>query len=121
MEAEAARNDPQSHPVPGVPDQLRKNIDGVGKGDHKTLLHIAAKNADVPLAYEIIRMGITIDFKDKDGVTPLFLALENVLLSHTILKIVSLPGFADLVAPPMRSLQDSLSCSSYVPGPRQLA
>ena len=64
-------------------------MDGVGKGDRKTLLHVAAKDADVPLAYEVIRMGLTIDFKDKDGVTPLFLALENLLALNKVLKTVS--------------------------------
>ncbi len=72
--------------IPGISDQLWRNIDDLGKGDYKTFLHLAAKNTDVPLAYEVIRMGLTIDFKDKHVVTALFPALENLLSLNIVLK-----------------------------------
>ncbi|KAJ3551213.1 hypothetical protein NM688_g4838 [Phlebia brevispora] len=54
------------------------------RGDQKTALHWAICNADVPLTYEMIRIGINIDHKDSEGVTPLFLALESIFTQNRL-------------------------------------
>ncbi|PSR82006.1 hypothetical protein PHLCEN_2v6181 [Hermanssonia centrifuga] len=60
-----------------VPKEITESLYRFRSGDGKTFLHLAATSGDVPLAYEIIRMGADVDFKDKEGVTPLFLASEQ--------------------------------------------
>ncbi|KAK7465258.1 hypothetical protein VKT23_005237 [Stygiomarasmius scandens] len=72
---------------------LERNLEKFRPGDGKTFLHLALKHADVPLAYEIIRIGIDINFKDTEGVTPLFYALEHLLALHEVYKAVTQPGF----------------------------
>lgn len=59
----------------------------MGKGDHKTFLHLAAKDTDIHLAYEVIRISFTIDFKDRHVVTVFFLPLENLLSLNIVLKM----------------------------------
>lgn len=44
--------------------------------DHKCQLHFAAMELDIPLVHEALRMSNDPSYKDADGVTPLFLALE---------------------------------------------
>ncbi|KAK7015159.1 hypothetical protein VNI00_019184 [Paramarasmius palmivorus] len=57
--------------------------------DHKTYLHAAAFNEDVPATYELIRLGIDKDGKDKDGATALFVALAKLVLWRFIPKVLS--------------------------------
>ena len=73
---------------------LLENVEHFSKGDHKTWLHRAAHDADVPLTYEIIRMGISINSKDKNGITALLLAVARLLALHDTLSIVNGPNFA---------------------------
>ncbi|KAJ3524282.1 hypothetical protein NM688_g8589 [Phlebia brevispora] len=61
-------------PLP-FPQNIVQNSHNFRLGDRKTWLHWAIRDADVPLVYELIRMGIDIDCKDSDGVTPLFFTL----------------------------------------------
>jgi hypothetical protein len=66
--------------------RLKEKLGIIGsfqKGENKTLLHLAAINGDLALAYEIIRMGIDIDRKDKNGCTALFHSLVDLLVLST--------------------------------------
>ncbi|KAK7034713.1 hypothetical protein VNI00_012120 [Paramarasmius palmivorus] len=56
------------------------SISSFQKGEKKTLLHAAAIDGDLALAYEIIRMGIDIDRKDKNGCTALFHSLVDLMV-----------------------------------------
>ncbi|CAL1717150.1 unnamed protein product [Somion occarium] len=47
-------------------------------GDGRNRSHLAARNGDVPLAYECIRMGVNLDVTDNIGMTPLYLACEVI-------------------------------------------
>lgn len=60
------------------PAGLAENSDDFSANSRKSFLHIAAHQSDVPLAYELIRMGIVIDARDKDGVTPLLAAIGGL-------------------------------------------
>lgn len=62
-------------PALPFPQNVTQNWRNFRLGDGKTWLHWAIRDADVPLVYELVRMGIDIDRKDKDGVTPLFFTL----------------------------------------------
>ncbi|CAL1717168.1 unnamed protein product [Somion occarium] len=60
------------------------------KDDQRTYLHMAALLGDVPLAYEMIRMGLDLDLRDKWGMTPLFLAC-TVLREMDVVKKTYFP------------------------------
>lgn len=75
-------------------------IDLFTKGQNRTCLHMAAKRADIPLAYECIRIGTAINFKDKDGITALLLACIMLRSTKTIKEIMKTqpppaPGSSD--------------------------
>ncbi|PCH42474.1 hypothetical protein WOLCODRAFT_71695 [Wolfiporia cocos MD-104 SS10] len=55
-----------------------------GTSRQKTWLHYAAWMGDVPLAHECVRLGVTIDRKDQEGATALFLACDRMLLCAII-------------------------------------
>ncbi|KAF7799776.1 hypothetical protein EIP86_011018 [Pleurotus ostreatoroseus] len=88
--------------IPGIPEQLR-GAETFGEEDNKTFLHLAARDGDVPLAHEVVRMGIIIDRKDKNGATPLFLALKYLQSMGVVLRIASQPGFIATVPPSARA------------------
>ncbi|KAF7796455.1 hypothetical protein EIP86_007632 [Pleurotus ostreatoroseus] len=88
--------------IPGIPEQLR-GAETFGEGDNKTFLHLAAHDGDVPLAYEVVRMGIVIDRTDKNGATPLSLALKYLQSMGVVLRIASQPGFIATVPPSARA------------------
>ncbi|TDL24233.1 hypothetical protein BD410DRAFT_827242 [Rickenella mellea] len=44
--------------------------------NQESFLHIASRQGDIPLAYEMIRLGASIDAKDTQGQTALFHALQ---------------------------------------------
>ncbi|KAF5364887.1 hypothetical protein D9758_008106 [Tetrapyrgos nigripes] len=69
-----------------------RNLDSFGQGAGKTLLHGAIRQGEVPSAHEFIRMGIHLDVRDSDGVTPLFYAMELISRLHKALEIVSQPN-----------------------------
>lgn len=88
-----------------LPPQLRTIAFTMGQfsaGDSKTWLHFAAFYADVPVAYEIIRMGIDINKTDKGGATALLIALAQVF----VLQLADL-GFNFL--PPQNGSQVTMS------------
>lgn len=65
--------------------------------DKRSFLHLAAKETDIPLAYECIRIGTAIDYKDSAGITALLLASMRIRSSKTIKEIMKttdkpLPG-----------------------------
>ncbi|KAH6914953.1 hypothetical protein BKA70DRAFT_1396283 [Coprinopsis sp. MPI-PUGE-AT-0042] len=61
--------------------------------DKETFLHLAAAKGDLPLAYEVVRMGINLDHQDRNGVTALFLAVLKVAaLSMTVDVIDNYPN-----------------------------
>ncbi|KAJ3525795.1 hypothetical protein NM688_g8350 [Phlebia brevispora] len=99
---------------PGFPEQLARNMERFGRGDRKTFLHVAARNGDVPLAYEVIRMGIIIDYKDKYGATALFLALEHLLSLSMVLKTVSQSGFLRPADPASRAALDPATIKNKI-------
>ncbi|KAF5368928.1 hypothetical protein D9758_002889 [Tetrapyrgos nigripes] len=84
----------------GIRSELLSSLQNFRPGAKKTFLHVALKNADIPLAYEIIRMGIIIDIQDNDGITPLFFALGQLLSLHSVHKAVTHPSF---VKPTLRN------------------
>lgn len=88
----------------GLQKDLLQNMDHFRRGDRKTFLHSAARDGDIPLAHEVIRMGIIIDYKDKEGVTALFLAMEYLLALHKVHAIMSRPGSAQRVPPADRNI-----------------
>ncbi|KAK7032245.1 hypothetical protein VNI00_013203 [Paramarasmius palmivorus] len=81
-------------------------MSGFQSGDRKTMLHMAACDGDVALGYEVIRMGIDIDRKDKNGVTALLLSLAKLVIHRTILNLVTSPNFPP--PPPGESLSEAL-------------
>lgn len=101
-----------SLPGTGLHEDLSDNMGHFRKGDRRTFLHFAARNADLPLAYEFIRMGIIIDYKDKDGITALFLAMDYLLSLHTVYATVSKPGFARTIPSTDKDLQAVLNPTS---------
>ncbi|PSR82007.1 hypothetical protein PHLCEN_2v6182 [Hermanssonia centrifuga] len=52
---------PPSPPETLIPKRIVESVDNFRSGDRKTFLHLAAKKGDIPLAHEIIRMGIHLD------------------------------------------------------------
>lgn len=44
----------------------------------QTWLHVAAEHRDIPLIYELIRLGVAIDAQDDDGVTALQISIESL-------------------------------------------
>ncbi|KAF7796456.1 hypothetical protein EIP86_007633 [Pleurotus ostreatoroseus] len=57
---------------------LMDNMQHFQDGQEKNLLHAAIRDGDILMVHEALRMGITIDAKDVEGVTPLFFALEYI-------------------------------------------
>ena len=55
-----------------------EHLDRFWEGDKRTFLHLAVCEGDVPLAYECIRMGVAIDWKDRFGCTALLLGCHAV-------------------------------------------
>ncbi|KIY62813.1 hypothetical protein CYLTODRAFT_446995 [Cylindrobasidium torrendii FP15055 ss-10] len=84
-------------------DRIERNREDFSSDAKKTFLHFAVSERDLPLAYEIIRMGIILDFKDSEGVTPLFLAMGYLHALEQVLQTVSKPGFMKTVAPANRA------------------
>ncbi|KAJ3551210.1 hypothetical protein NM688_g4837 [Phlebia brevispora] len=99
---------PPSNTASEFPLEIVHNAMQFHQGDSKTWLHWAARTADVPLAYEIIRMGIDIDCKDKDGVTPLFLAFLCLFSQSTLRKAVTHPTFRQSLPPSLQSVINSV-------------
>lgn len=58
---------------------------------NKNFLHLAANQADLLLAYEVIRMGISPDGKDRAGVTPLHMTLTYMLMLVKLLVRLGFP------------------------------
>ncbi|KAK7462883.1 hypothetical protein VKT23_007462 [Stygiomarasmius scandens] len=77
--------------VPDHYSDLAKNLEKFRPGDKKTYLHKAVKDGDVPLAYEMIRMGILINAVDSDRVTPLFFACSYLRFLHTLYQSLTKP------------------------------
>ncbi len=94
---------PPSPPETLIPKRIVESVDNFRSGDRKTFLHLAAKKGDIPLAHEIIRMGIPLDYKDKDGVTPLFLALEYL---YVLSKVTA--ASKDMPMPQTGAIADTL-------------
>ncbi|KIP02756.1 hypothetical protein PHLGIDRAFT_122182 [Phlebiopsis gigantea 11061_1 CR5-6] len=76
-EMKVVLGDDQTGSSPSVLElRIVDKIDLFVKGQDRTFLHLAAKKADIPLAYEAIRIGTAVNWKDKDGVTALLLACD---------------------------------------------
>ena len=60
-------------------EDIRVETFSFHRGDRKTLLHSAAHQGDVPLVYELIRLGHQIDWTDTDGRTALWVALSSLV------------------------------------------
>lgn len=61
---------------------LQSLIDEFRGCENVTHLHLAARTADVPLAYECIRLGTNVNCCDSRGRTPLYLAVTEVVKHH---------------------------------------
>ncbi|KAF5368986.1 hypothetical protein D9758_002887 [Tetrapyrgos nigripes] len=92
--AEPEEKDRRLQPILDSLTGLLKNLQNFQLGARKTYLHLALKRVDLPLAYEMIRMGVTIDIKDKDGVTPLLYALATLRGLQASLETVTDPSFS---------------------------
>ncbi|KAH6914955.1 hypothetical protein BKA70DRAFT_1419910 [Coprinopsis sp. MPI-PUGE-AT-0042] len=74
--------------------------DSFRKEDRKTFLHFAAAEGDIPLAYELVRMGIDLERKDRNGATALFLAvLKAAFWSRAADFVENLPSMNSLPLP----------------------
>lgn len=56
------------------PDIVNQFTKGIGRN----VLHLAARNGDLPLAHEFLRMGTNLEKTDVMGMTPLYLACQVV-------------------------------------------
>lgn len=56
------------------PDVVNKFTKGIGR----SVLHLAARNGDLPLAYECLRMGTNLEKIDVMGMSPLYLACQVI-------------------------------------------
>ncbi|KAJ3483895.1 hypothetical protein NLI96_g6008 [Meripilus lineatus] len=70
------------HPIP-------EHLDSFRNGDQRTFLHMAACDGDVLLAYECIRIGTAVDFKDQFGCTALMLGCYTVRTLEAAKKAVT--------------------------------
>ncbi|KAK7034715.1 hypothetical protein VNI00_012122 [Paramarasmius palmivorus] len=100
--ASRSRYPPSFRRIEGLVDKMS----GFRAGDGKTMLHMAACDGDVALAYEMIRMGIEIDRKDRNDVTALLLSLAKLVIHRNILSLVTGPNFPS--PPPGSSLSEAL-------------
>lgn len=72
-------------------ERLMDNMQHFRRGDGKNFLHSAIRNGDRLLAYETMRLGINIDAKDAEGVSPLFFALAYIFNMSKLRLIISTP------------------------------
>ncbi|KAH6914956.1 hypothetical protein BKA70DRAFT_1419911 [Coprinopsis sp. MPI-PUGE-AT-0042] len=70
-------------------EEMDKKAENFRQEDDKTLLHYAAATADVPLAYEVVRMGMHLDHKDQSGITALFLAVLKIAIHTSMMELVN--------------------------------
>ncbi|GJE99459.1 zf-MYND domain-containing protein [Phanerochaete sordida] len=81
-------------------------IDKFNSADKRSTLHLAAKEADIPLAYECIRIGTAISHKDAYGITALLLACMTIRSTKVIKEIVRVSGRPPPDSPGGRALSD---------------
>lgn len=94
-----------------------RDLDKFVSGQKRTFLHLAAKEADVPLAYECIRIGAAVNFRDKDGGSALLLACRCLRATKDIqdyLKTNPLPKAPSRTIATARDLRDREALSEDV-------
>ena len=77
------------------------------KGTGRNLLHLAARNGDIPLAYEGLRLGTDIEKVDIMGMTPLYLACQVV---HAMSAELDVAKQARLVHPKVEQVTLQREC-----------
>ncbi|GJE99465.1 hypothetical protein PsYK624_157290 [Phanerochaete sordida] len=81
-------------------------IDKFTSADKRSSLHLAAKQADIPFAYECIRIGTAIDYKDAHGITALLLACMAIRSTKAIKELLKVTGRPPPDSPAGRALSD---------------
>lgn len=112
-ETEVARTvppEPRGHPA--LDERVFEDLEKFHEGQNRTFLHLAAKDGDVPLAYECIRIGTAVDHKDADGVTALLLACRSLRATKYVqeqMKTMPVPKTGPLAARVPPALRTALS------------
>ncbi|OCH94430.1 hypothetical protein OBBRIDRAFT_789352 [Obba rivulosa] len=86
--------------------------------DGKTMLHLAGIKVDLPQAYESIRLGAGVNFRDNGGETPLFTACKWLFIMFRF-RFDDIPHLGQLSRPPIRLTsnpfpQGSLRCAASI-------
>ncbi|KAH6914952.1 hypothetical protein BKA70DRAFT_560508 [Coprinopsis sp. MPI-PUGE-AT-0042] len=71
-------------------ENMNHECDSFLQEDNKTFLHLAAGKGDVPLAYEMVRMGTNLEHKDRNGATALFIAALKIAVLTSIMDLVEI-------------------------------